>query len=94
MAKGLKVAYCPDALVRPRVMGSTEGLSTAERFEKMARAIHPHPKRGAYMSGKRVILVDDVMTSGATLTAAAQAALQIGAKEVCVVTLARVAKGD
>lgn len=92
MAMQLSVAFCPDALVRPKVMGSTEGLTTAERFEKMAGAIAPHPKRGVRMNGQRVILVDDVMTSGATLTAAANAALQAGAKDVCVVTLARVAK--
>lgn len=92
MAFQLDIAFCPDALVRPKVLGSTEGLTTTERFEKMAGAIAPHSKRGACMIGRRVILVDDVMTSGATLTAAANAALQAGAKDVCVVTLARVAK--
>lgn len=94
VSRRLGVAFCPDALVRPRVMGSTEGLGTAERFAKMEGAIEPHRKRGARMSGRRVILVDDVMTSGATMTAAAGAALQAGAKDVCMVTLARVAKAD
>jgi predicted amidophosphoribosyltransferase len=39
-----------------------------------------------------VVLIDDVMTSGATLAAAAEAALAAGAREVCVLVLARVAR--
>ncbi|KPA23409.1 Ribose-phosphate pyrophosphokinase [Shimia sp. SK013] len=92
MARYLDIPFCPDALVRPKGGGSTEGLSTQERFEKLDGAFEPHRKRGARMAGRHVILVDDVMTSGATLTSAAQACLRADAKEVCVVTLARVAK--
>ncbi|SFL05866.1 Predicted amidophosphoribosyltransferases [Shimia haliotis] len=94
VARHLDLAFCPDALLRPRVRGTTAGLTTEERFDKMSGAIEPHPKRGQRLAGRRTIVVDDVMTSGATLTAAAQAALQAGAKDVCVLTLARVAKGD
>jgi predicted amidophosphoribosyltransferase len=44
------------------------------------------------LSGAKVLLVDDVLTSGATLRAATEACLTANAKEVSVVTLARVAK--
>jgi len=45
------------------------------------------------MVARQVLLVDDVMTSGATLTACANACLDAGAKEVFIVTLARAVKG-
>jgi predicted amidophosphoribosyltransferase len=46
------------------------------------------------MAGRPVLLIDDVMTSGATLAAAAEACLASHASEVCILTLARVAKDD
>ena len=58
----------------------------------MERAIEPHPKRGGALKGKRVLLVDDVMTSGATLAAATEACREAGADHIDVLILARVAK--
>lgn len=84
--------HCPDLLTRPRNTRSQEGRSREGRFENMSGAIRPHPGRAAQMQGRRVLLVDDVMTSGATLAAAAEACLTAGAAEVSVAILARVAK--
>jgi len=46
-------------------------------------------RRGARLDGERVILMDDVFTTGATTSACAQTLLAAGAGEVCVWTLAR-----
>lgn len=82
----------PDLLRRTRRTPVQDGMSREERFRNMAGAIVPAPKAAARLAGRPVLLVDDVMTSGATLAAAADAALAAGAREVCVLVLARVAK--
>lgn len=86
--------HCPDLLQRPRNTGSQEGLSRDARFANMADALRAHPRRAARIAGRHVLLVDDVMTSGATMAAAAEACIAEGAADVSVLALARVAKGD
>jgi predicted amidophosphoribosyltransferase len=60
----------------------------------MQAAITLNPRWAAAVAGKPVLLVDDVMTSGATLAAATEACLAGGASTVSVLVLARVAKED
>ncbi|WP_299846646.1 ComF family protein [uncultured Roseovarius sp.] len=84
--------HCPDLLIRPKRTRSLEGLGREERFATLAESIKIHPKRGHKIAGRKVLLLDDVMTSGATLSAATQACVSAGAKDVCILTLARVAK--
>ena len=67
-------------------------LSSVPRFANLAGRIAPHPKRGTVLDGRRVLLVDDVFTSGATLAASTDACLAAGAREVFVLVLARAAK--
>ncbi len=83
---------CVDALARVRRTPSLGGQSREARFATLDRAIRPHPKRGAKMAERRVVIVDDVMTSGATLAACCEAAHRAGARDVAVLTLARAAK--
>lgn len=96
LAKALSVqmdrAWCPDLLQRNRRTRPLDGLGGQERYEMLQNAIHVHPKRRHQLIGRPILLVDDVMTSGATLTAAAKACLDAGSGPVRVVTLARVAK--
>lgn len=83
---------CPDALIRRRQTPSLEGLGTDARYDVLKSAIVPHPKRGAVLEGRPVMIVDDVMTSGATLSAATEACLQAKARDVQVLVLARAAR--
>ncbi|MBI1417191.1 MAG: ComF family protein [Limimaricola sp.] len=87
-----RMEVMPDLLVRSRRTHLLEGLGRDARFAMLDAAIYPHPKRGVQAAGRPVLLIDDVMTSGATLAAAAEAAQAAGATEVCVLTLARVCK--
>lgn len=92
LSKGIGATCCLDLLRRPHEIGSMKGLDHTERFSKMNGAMDVNPNRRSLLAGKTVLLVDDVMTSGATLTAASTAVLGSGASDVRVVTLARVAK--
>jgi ComF family protein len=84
--------HCPDLLVRPKRTPSLDHRSKDERFTRLSRAISLHPKRGEMARGRHVLLVDDVMTSGATLASATEACLAGGASAVSVLVMARVVK--
>jgi ComF family protein len=84
--------HCPDLLQRYRHTPSQEGKGRDARFVNMAEALRVHPRQVMRCEGRHILLVDDVMTSGATLAAAAEACLASGAANISVLTLARVAK--
>ena len=74
--------------VRVRDTPPQTGLRAAERRKNMAGAFHvPSPQR---VKSRRVLLVDDVLTTGATANSCARSLLEAGAEAVWVVTLARV----
>lgn len=81
-----------DLLQRIRRTRSLDGLGRVERAEIVKGAIRVHPRRRHRLIGRPILLVDDVMTTGATLVACTRACLDAGSGPVCVVTLARVAK--
>jgi len=90
VARAHGLAHLPDLLQRTRATPSQEGKGRDARFRNMADAIRPHPRRIAQAKGRHVLLVDDVMTSGATLAAAADALTGAGVAAVSVLVLARV----
>jgi predicted amidophosphoribosyltransferase len=67
------------------------GLSRAQRAENVQGAFRI--ANGAQVRGRKVVLIDDVLTSGATLNAAARALLRAGASRVDVLVFARVVTG-
>ena len=84
--------HCPDLLLRRRFTGSQDGRGRDARFAGVAGAIAAHPRRAGRIAGRPVLIVDDVMTSGATFAACAEACHAAGATQVAVLALARVAK--
>jgi ComF family protein len=73
------------ALRRVRPTPTQAGLGTSARRQNVARAFRA---RGVH--GKRILLIDDVMTTGATASACALALKQAGARRVALLTVARV----
>lgn len=90
LAQETGLPLCPDLLVRSRPTLSQDGRSREGRFLNLQGAITAHPRRAARIPGRHILLVDDVMTSGATLAAAAEACFAAGADDVGIVILARV----
>lgn len=92
LAQELGLASCPDLLLRKKRTAMLEGKSAEERFDLLRDAIRVNPIRASALQGRAVLLIDDVLTTGATLSACTVACQDAGAKDVNVLTLARVAK--
>lgn len=79
-----------DALVRPRRTPSLGPLGAKERAAVLAGAIRANPARTGLLKGAQVLLVDDVLTSGATSDACVRALRAAGVRTVRIVCFARV----
>ena len=90
LARKLGLPHQAVLLVRTRPRPNKQVLSLEERWESVRGAFATRP--GSQVDNKRVLLVDDVMTTGATLDACARALLESGAKSVLGVTVARAAR--
>lgn len=92
IARECDVPVVLDLLVRQRRTPSQGLLSAAERHRNVQGAFALRASHAARLEGKRVLLVDDVLTTGATVGACARVLLQAGASAVDVLTLARVVR--
>jgi len=87
LARRLKLPHRAVLLVRTRPRPDKHILSLEERWESVRGAFATRP--GSQVDNLRVLLVDDVMTTGATLDACARALRDAGAKSVIGLTVAR-----
>ena len=84
LAMALDIEFAPNALMRCRETRSQVGLSKQERQKNVLGAF-----QAAGVSGKTILVLDDVSTTGSTLSASAEALLSAGAKDVYALTVAR-----
>ena len=92
IAREKDMRHGPGILVRTRATDSQRGRSFEQRQKNVAGAFAcPSAKR---VAGRCIVLVDDVMTTGATLSSAARVLRSAGAKSVDVLVFARVARED
>ena len=81
------------SLVRPNASISQGEMPSARaRLKNVARAFTVADAQKERIRGRRILLVDDVLTTGATLNACAKALKRAGALSVSAVTLARVVR--
>jgi predicted amidophosphoribosyltransferase len=77
-------------LRRPRATAQQVGLSRPERAQNVQGAFRVPTAQRAEIAGRRLVLVDDVLTSGATVDSCARALLRASAAHVDVLVFARV----
>lgn len=86
LAYELGIAYAPHGVRKVRETRTQVGLTAAERRENVRAAYQADPSE---VKRKSVLLMDDVATTGSTISACADALLSAGASEVCALTIAR-----
>jgi ComF family protein len=86
--------FLPDALLRLRHTKPQKGLSRKERNDNVKNAFDLSPHGVRAISGRRILLIDDVFTSGATLNECARALKKSGAAAVFILTIARVTREE
>jgi ComF family protein len=84
------VPVLPDTLKRVRPTQQQVGLSKTQRADNVQGAFRVPDGQKAEVAGRKVVLVDDVLTSGATVDTCARALLRAGAAKVDVLVFARV----
>lgn len=85
LSKSLRIPLLMDVLIKIKETPPQIGLSAKDRISNMKNAFSVHGD----VKDMRILLVDDVMTTGATVTSCSSALMKAGAREVFVLALAR-----
>jgi ComF family protein len=86
LSMAMRLPYTSDALARHHETRSQVGLSRSQRQENVRGAFLA---RGGRVTGRTVLLVDDVATTGSTLSSCAEALYAAGARDVFAFTVSR-----
>jgi len=86
LARLMRWQYLPGAIHRSRHTRSQVGLSAGERRDNVSGAFLA---KSQLVSGKTILLVDDVATTGATLDSASRSLVEAGAAKVYALTFAK-----
>ena len=89
LSKETLIPVLHDGLKRLRNTKQQVGLSRAKRRRNVQGAFRVKPKYASQLEGAHVVLIDDVITSGATISACARALGPMKPREISVLTLAR-----
>jgi len=95
LARFLKIPLIPDCLVKIRETLPQVELSDQERKENVKDAFSINPVRCSLSNGvdKKILLVDDIYTTGSTLEECAKVLKKAGAKEIIGIVVARAESG-
>ena len=93
LAKETRRTAAPDALIRVKKTQPHIDMGRSARQQNVAGAFRVHPKWAGRLAGARIVLVDDVFTTGATVSSCARVLRAAGAARIDVLTLSRVVPG-
>jgi len=90
LARQAGLTYLPDSLQRQRATASQGARSGSGRRRNVAGAFQVPEAKRAGLKGRRILLIDDVLTTGATAEACTRALIKAGARAVDLAVVARV----
>ena len=94
LSRSLELPHHPEWLARVKRTRQQVGLGHGERRRNVQGAFRVPDHARPAVSGRRVLLIDDVLTTGATVSSATRALKRGGARAIDVLTFARVDFGD
>lgn len=94
LARKTGIPTAPDILLRIRPTRPQVGLKANARLKNVEGAFAVNSAKTRYLHGKNIILIDDVITTGATVETCTRTLIDAGARQVDVLALARVVKPD